>query len=205
MNSFCSSKSLQSGKGSTMENVRKQLFQPDISNIVSKSWTVAKENLNQSQFDEMQNQIWKRYCINLCKFELTKYRHICELKEDPKFTKERRYYVSTEARRMFKKLMVLKCFEGTPIPVVDIASTLHISHKAASDIVKDSLAFDTIDEDIIEGRKRYMAKNWWAESLMQNGALFQYVQGEGIVRSRFLYTEFARCNSQQQIETQFNI
>ena len=188
-----------------MNVVKKQLMQPDVSHIVSKSWTVAKENLRQPQFDEVQNELWKNYCINWCRFDLAKYKHICELQEDPNFSKERRYYVSTPARRMFKKLLVLKRFEGTPIPVVDIASALHLSHKAASDIVKDSIAFDTIDETMVEGRKRYMAKNWWAESLMRHGALFQYVHGETTVRSRWLYNEFARCNSEQQIETQFDV
>lgn len=184
-------------KVGTMNEVNKRLFQPDVSVIVSQARTVRKNILEEKHFEEMQNELWKNFCHALCVFELAKYKRICALETDPKFSKERRYYVSTSARRMFKRMMVLQRFEETPIPIVDIASGLHISHKAATSIVKDSMAFDTIQEFIVDNRKKYMAKDWWADSLMQNGAHYSYVQGEGLMQARLLYNEFARRNQQK--------
>ena len=181
-----------------MNEVNKRLFQPDVSRFVKKARTVPKETFNQSQWNEIQNQLWKQYCVNLCKLELSKHKRLNELQEDPNFSKERRYYVSTPARRMFKKLMCLKRFEEAPVTVVDIASMLHLSHKAASDLIKDSIAFDTITESVLEGRKRYVAQEWWSDSFMRNGAHWHFVHGETTVRSRWLYTEFARHNQEWQ-------
>ena len=184
-------------KVSTMNEVNKRLFQPDVSVVVSQSRTVRSNILDEIHFNEMQNEMWKNFCHALCVFELAKYKHQCTLENDPKFSKERRYYVSTYTRRMFKRIMVLQRFEETPIPIVDIASALHISHKAATSIVKDSLEFNTIQVSIVDNRKKYMAQDWWADSLMQNGAHKSYVLGEGIMQARLLYNEFARRNQQK--------
>jgi hypothetical protein len=182
---------------STMTEVNRRLFQPDVSVVVSQSRTVRNNILEETHYDEMQNELWKNYCHALCAFEIAKYKHMCTLETDPKFSKERRYYVSTSARRMFKRLMVLQRFEETPINIVDIASALHISHKAATSIIKDSIGFNTIQESIVDNRKKYMAQDWWADSLMQEGAHKSYVLGEGLVQARLLYNEFARRNQQR--------
>jgi hypothetical protein len=184
-------------KVSTMNEVNKRLFQPDVSVVVSQSSSVRNNILEERHFNEMQNEMWKNFCHALCSFELAKYKHTCALETDPKFSKERRYYVSTSARRMFKRLMVLQRFEETPINIVDIASALHISHKAATSIVKDSIGFDTIQESIVDNRKKYMAQDWWADALMQNGAHKSYVLGEDLMQARLLYNEFARRNHQK--------
>ena len=200
MNSLCLKR-----ESTAMSEVNKRLFQIDVSNAVSQVKFVSDEELQQAHFDEIQNVLWKTYATNICSLELLKYQRTCELQNDPKLSQERRYYVSTSVRRMFKKLMVLKRFEDTAIAIVDIASSLHISHKAASSIVKDSIGFDTIIESVVEGRKRYTARDWWAESLMKNGAHWLYVNTENTVRSRNLYSEFARANQQAVADTQFNI
>ena len=188
-----------------MSQVNKRLYQVDVSKAVSRVKARSDEELQQAHLDEVQNVLWKKYATDICSLQLMQYQRTCELQNDPKLSKERRYYVSTSVRRMFKKLMVLKRFEDTAIAIVDIASELHISHKAASAIVKDSIGFDTITETVVDGRKRYVAQDWWAESMMKNGAHWLYVTTEDIVRSRNLYSEFARANQQAAIDTQFNI
>lgn len=188
-----------------MSEVNKKLFQIDVSHAVSRGKARSDKELQQAHLDEVQNVLWKKYAANICSLELMKYQRTCELQNDSKMSKERRYFVSTPARRMFKKLMVLKRFEDAGIAVVDIASYLHISHKAASAIVKDSIGFDTIIESVVDGRKRYTAKDWWCETLMKNGAHWSYLNTEDVVRSRNLYSEFARANQQAVADTQFNI
>ena len=188
-----------------MSEVNKKLFQIDVSHVVSRVKARSDKELQQAHFDEIQNVLWKKYAADICSIELSKYQRTCELQNDPKLSQERRYYVSTSVRRMFKKLMVLKRFEDTAIAIVDIASELHISHKAASAIVKDSIGFDTITETVVDGRKRYTAQDWWAESLMKNGTHWLYVNTEDTARSRSLYSEFARANQQAATDTQFNI
>jgi len=201
MNNLC----LIHKEPTVMSQVNKRLYQIDVSRAVSQVKFVSDAQLQQAHFDEIQNVLWKKYAAHICSLQLKQYQRTCELQNDPKLSKERRYYVSTSVRRMFKKLMVLKRFEDTAIAIVDIASELHISHKAASAIVKDSIGFDTITETVVDGRKRYTAQDWWVESTMRNGAHWTYVNTENIVRSRSLYSEFARANQQAATDTQFNI
>jgi|SaaInl5LU_22_DNA_1037371.scaffolds.fasta_scaffold04237_8 hypothetical protein len=200
MNSLCLKR-----ESTAMREVNKRLFQIDVSHAVSRVKARSDKELQQDHFDEIQNVLWKKYTADICSMELMKYQRTCDLQNDSRMSKERRYYVSTPARRMFKKLMVLKRFEDTASAIVDIASELHISHKAASAIVKDSIGFDTITETVVDGRKRYTAQDWWAESMMKNGAHWLYVNTEDIIRSRSLYSEFARVNEKMASDTQFNI
>lgn len=200
MNSLCLKR-----EPTAMSDANKRLYQVDVSNAVSRVKVRSDEELQQAHFDEVQNVLWKKYAANICALELRKYQRTCELQNDSKISKERRYYVSTYVRRMFKKLMVLKRFEDTSIAIVDIASELHISHKAASAIVKDSIGFDTIIETVVAGRKRYTAQDWWVETMMKNGTHWSYVNTEDTVRSRSLYSEFARANQQAATDTQFDI
>ena len=201
MNNLC----LIHKEPTVMSQVNKRLYQVDVSRAVSQVKFVSDAQLQQAHFDEIQNVLWKKYAAHICSLQLMQYQRTCELQNDPNLSKERRYYVSTSVRRMFKKLMVLKRFEDTAIAIVDIASELHISHKAASSIVKDSIGFNTITETVVDGRKRYTAQDWWVESTMRNGAHWSYVNTENIARSRNLYSEFARANQQAATDTQFNI
>ena len=109
-----------------MSEVNKKLFQIDVSHAVSRVKARSDEELQQGHLDEVQNVLWKKYAANICSLELLKYQRTCELQNDSRMSQERRYYVSTPARRMFKKLMVLKRFEDTAIAIVDIASELRI-------------------------------------------------------------------------------
>ena len=188
-----------------MSDANKRLYQVDVSHAVSQGKARSDNELQQAHLDEVQNVLWKKYAAHICSLELRKYQRTCELQNDSKISKERRYYVSTYVRRMFKKLMVLKRFEDTSIAIVDIASELHISHKAASAIIKDSIGFDTIIETVVAGRKRYTAQDWWVETMMKNGTHWSYVNTEDTVRSRSLYSEFARVNEKIATDTQFNI
>ena len=188
-----------------MNELNKKLFHIDVTDNVSQSKFQASKELAQLQYDDIQNVLWMAYTKKICKLEVKRYQRLHELQNDPNLSSERRYFLSTPARRVFKKLMILKRFENSPVATVDIASAIYVSHKAASDIIKDALAFDTIEESTVDGRKRYVAKDWWVESTMRNGAHWQYVNGESCARQRLLYSEFARANQQQMSDTQFNI
>ena len=191
-------------ESTAMNQMNKKLFHVDVTDNVREAKFTVSKDLDQLQYDDIQNVLWMAYTKKLCKLEIKRYQRLCELQTEPKFSKERRYFVSTPARRVFKKLMILKRFENSPIAVVDIASALHLSHKAASDIIKDALAFDTIEETKVDGRKRYSAKDWWVETTMRNGAHWQYVHGESSARQRLLYSEFARANQKHINDTRLD-
>lgn len=167
--------------------------------------TVTQKGTSQKQMDDVKNLLWRGYCIALLRFDLERHVVVSRNAESKEATKQRRYYISTEKRRMFKRLMCLQRFLNDPVTVVDVASTLMISHKAASDIIKDSIGFDTINESIVEGRKRYMAKEWWVDTFMRNGASWTYQNGEEMIRSRQLYNLFLRENEQNKVTNNYNL
>ena len=170
-----------------------------------KNTTVAQKDTRQEQMDDVQNLLWRGYCIALLRFDLERHVADCRNAESKEASKQRRYYISTEKRRMFKTLMCLQRFLNDPVTVVDVASTLKISHKAATDIIKDSIGFDTVDESATEGRKRYMAKEWWVDTFMHNGSSWTYENGEELVRSRQLYNLYLRDNEQNKVTNNCNL
>jgi hypothetical protein len=91
--------------------------------------------------------------------------------------------------------MCLCNLEDSPTTTVEIAATLSISHKAASDLIKDALGFGVVNETMNNKRKRYSAKSWWVNTFIDNGAQWNFKNGEQLVRARWLYNEFARANS----------
>jgi hypothetical protein len=48
-------------KVSTMNEVNKRLFQPDVSVVVSQSSSVRNNILEERHFNEMQNEMWKNF------------------------------------------------------------------------------------------------------------------------------------------------
>lgn len=155
-----------------------------------KSW----DKVDQTHVDEIQQGLFRQYAIETLRFQLALHAKVSGVVEDTTLSKERRYFASTLTRRAFKKLMCLCKLEANPITTVEIGAALAISHKAASDLVKDAKGFDTIDESIVNNRKRFVAKSWWVDTFVNNGAAWAFNNGEQLVRSRMLYNEFARAN-----------
>lgn len=172
-----------------------RLFQVDPSQDCDGASASPFDTVDQSHVDEIQRGLFRQYAIEILRFQLAGCAKINKLVEDTSHTKERRYYASTMTRRAFKKLMCLCNLEDNPVTTVEIAAALSISHKAASDLVKDACGFKTVDETTNNKRKRYAAKNWWVNTFIDNGAQWNFKNGEQLVRARWLYNEFARANS----------
>lgn len=172
-----------------------RLFQVDPSQDCDGASASPFDTVDQSHVDEIQRGLFRQYAIEVLRFQLAKCSKVNKIVEDATNTKERRYYASTMTRRAFKKLMCLCSFEDSPATTVEIAATLSISHKAAADLIKDAIGFDTVDETTNNKRKRYAAKNWWVNTFIDNGAQWNFTNGEQLVRARWLYNEFSRANS----------
>lgn len=172
-----------------------RLFQVDPSKDCDGASASPFDTVDQSHVNEMQRGLFRQYAIEMLRYQLANCAKINKLLEDTEQTKERRYYVSTHTRRAFKKLMCLCNLEDNPVTTVEIAAALSISHKAATDLIKDARGFKTLDETTNNKRKRYAAKNWWVNTFIDNGAQWSFTNGEQLTRARWLYNEFARANS----------
>ena len=171
-----------------------RLFQVDPSKDSGAKTKHAWDTIDQSHVDEIQRGLFRQYAIETLRFQLALHAKVLGVVDDTTLSKERRYFASTMTRRAFKKLMCLCRLEANPITTVDIGAALAISHKAASDLVKDAKGFDTISETIVNKRKRYVARCWWVDSFVDNGAIWNFDNEEQLFRSRTLYNEFARAN-----------
>ena len=172
-----------------------RLFQVDPSKYGDNELKKSCDKVDQSHVNEIQQGLFRQYAIETLRFQLNLHAKVLGIVEDTTLSKERRYFASTMTRRAFKKLMCLCKLEDNPITTVDIGAALAISHKAASDLVKDAKGFDTIDENILNKRKRFLAKSWWVDTFVKNGATWNFNNGEQLIRSRTLYNEFARANT----------
>lgn len=172
-----------------------RLFQVDPSKDCDAESKKSWDKVDQSHVDEIQRGLFRQYAIETLRFQLALHAKVLSVTEDATLSKERRYFASTMTRRAFKKLMCLCKLEANAITTVDIGAALAISHKAASDLVKDAKGFGTIDENILNKRKRFLAKSWWVDTFVNNGAAWNFNNGEQLVRSRMLYNEFARANN----------
>jgi hypothetical protein len=172
-----------------------RLFQVDPSQDCDGASASPFDTVDQSHVDEIQRGLFRQYAIETLRFQLAQCSKVNRIVEDTANTKERRYYASTMTRRAFKKLMCLCNLEDSPTTTVEIAATLSISHKAASDLIKDALGFGVVNETMNNKRKRYSAKSWWVNTFIDNGAQWNFKNGEQLVRARWLYNEFARANS----------
>ena len=176
-----------------------RLFQVDPSQDCGGDSAAPFDSVNQSHVDEIQRGLFRQYAIENLRFQLALNEKLTKVTEDTTQTKERRYYASTNTRRAFKKLMCLCNLEESPTTAVEVAATLSISHKAASDLIKDALGFGVVTETITNKRKRYVAENWWVATFIANGAQWSFRNSEQLVRSRWLYNEFARANSMNKV------
>jgi Fic family protein len=176
-----------------------RLFQVDPSQDSEGDSVKPFDNVNQSHVDEIQRGLFRQYAIEILRFQLALNEKLTKVTEDMTQTKERRYYASTNTRRAFKKLMCLCNLEENSTTAVEVAATLSISHKAATDLIKDALSFGVVTETITNKRKRYAAKSWWVATFFANGVKWAFKNSEQLVRSRVLYNEFARANSTNKV------
>ena len=158
---------------------------------------------------EVSQELFNSFGRELLRLDINRHQIQQRIINDPNQTMERRYYVSTQARRVFKRLMVATKMDNTSLSTVEIASELMISHKAAAQLVTDALGFKvietiTLEQDVCEetgavikerpslSKKRYRATQDWMNSFLNNGCCHAYETGEQITRARTLYSEYHR-------------
>ena len=190
-----------SEKMNDVQTLKSRMFQVDVSSEGSTGSVQPRLTVNQSHIDQIQTSLFRQYAMQILRFQLNMHLKMEAIKNDSSQTKERQYYASTHIRRAFKKLMCVKFLEGESITTVDVGSILRISHKAASDIIRDALGFETIEMLKPDGtnRKRYMARSWWVRTFFNNGAKWWFEHSEELVRTRLLYNEFTRANNLDRI------
>lgn len=161
------------------------------------------------ELHQVGQELYNSFGRELLQLDLNRHKLQQKIMSDTNLSTERRYYVSTQARRMFKRLMVATKMDATSISTVEIASELVISHKAAVQLIDDALGFKVIDQieihdDVCEQtgitikskqntpKYRYAATEAWMNSFLNHGCLHAYEVGEDLARARTLYGEFHR-------------
>lgn len=191
------------------EAFQRRVFSLDM----DKNKPVVEGGLSSSAYEvlhEVGQELYNSFGRELLRLDINRHQIQQRIINDPEQSMERRYYVSTQSRRMFKRLMVATKMDNTSLSTVEIASELMISHKAATQLITDALGFEVIDtvtleqDDICEqtgavikerpslAKKRYRATEDWMNSFLNNGCLYAYETGEQITRARTLYSEFHR-------------
>jgi hypothetical protein len=158
---------------------------------------------------EIGQELFYSFGRELLRLDINRHKTQQEKMNDTSLSKERRYYVSTQARRIFKRLMVATRMDGSALTKVEIAVELSVTHKAATQLIDDAIGFDVIEtiemeDDICEqtgavikqkpnaSTKRYRATQDWMNSFLNNGCLNAYENMEQITRARTLYSEYHR-------------
>lgn len=192
------------------EAFQRRVFSLDIDKnrpVVEGERSIASKEVH----SEIAQELYNSFGRELLRLDINRHQIQQRIVNDTSQTKERRYYVSTQARRMFKRLMVATKMDKSSLSAVEIASELVISHKAAMQLIDDALGFGVIeiikmsnDGDVCEqtgavitrnsnaSKKRYRATQDWTNSFLNNGCLHAYETGEQITRARTLYSEYHR-------------
>lgn len=164
---------------------------------------------SQEVHSEIAQELYNSFGRELLRLDINRHQIQQRILNDRSQSKERRYYVSTQARRVFKRLMVATKMDNSALSVVEIASDLVISHKAAMQLVDDALGFGVIEiiemsDDVCEqtgavikqktnaSKRRFRATEDWMNSFLNYGCLHAYETGEQITRARTLYSEYHR-------------
>ena len=148
------------------------------------------------------DELWLRYGMELLRVDLRKHQKQQAITQDNSLPDERRFWTSTQSRRMFKRLMCLAAGDNQPRTIADIASELYITHKAASQLVKDGMSFSVLKKELLssptgsgrqtKGRYAYCATDKWFETFLQNGLRFSFEWAEELMRKRELFNEWHR-------------
>ena len=158
---------------------------------------------------EVGQELYNSFGRELLRLDINRHQIQQRVLNDTSQSKERRYYVSTQVRRLFQRLLVATKMDKSSLSAVEIASELVISHKAAMQLIDDALGFGVIEviemaDDVCErtgavikqksnaSKRRFWATQDWTNSFLNNGCLHAYETGEQITRARTLYSEYYR-------------
>tara|TARA_R100001463_G_scaffold6298_4_gene20781 strand:- start:787 stop:1425 length:639 start_codon:yes stop_codon:yes gene_type:complete len=171
---------------STVHDITKHLRTTDIS---------APKPLGCSKV--ISKNIWDAYTSQVCKNELVffqKRKDRLNLGAAGGTDKRVVYFSSTENRKMFSRLIVFKTLENNPFSTSEAANELRITHKAATEMIKETLALDAIcvDERASKTTKqsRYVGCCSYIELFKQVYMLDVYALNSDTERLRQLVTEF---------------
>lgn len=190
------------------EAFQRRVFSLDIDKnkpVVEGGRSIASKEVH----SEIAQELYNSFGRELLRLDINRHKIQQRIVNDTSQTKERRYYVSTQARRIFKRLMVATKMDNDSLSAVQIASELVISHKAAMQLIDDALGFGVIEiiemvDDVCEqtgavikqktnaAKKRYRATEDWMNSFLNYGCLHAYETGEQLTRARTLYSEYHR-------------
>ena len=160
-----------------------------------------KSTLTKQSIAEVDDVLWFSYGMELLRVDLRKHQRQQSIIADNTIDNARRFWASTQSRRMFKRLMCLAAGDQQPRTVADIASELYVTHKAATQLVKDAEFNAMITKVVIntpsgvsKARERngYMATDAWLESFLQNGLRFSFEWADELMRARELFNEWHR-------------
>lgn len=161
-----------------------------------------KTSMTDEDMAAVDDELWLMYGMELLRVDLRKHQKQQAITQDNSLPDERRFWVSTQSRRMFKRLMCLAAGDNQPRTIADIASELYITHKAATQLVKDGMSFNVLKKELltpvtrngkqIKGRYAYRATDSWLSSFLQNGLRFSSEWSEDLTRSRELFNEWRR-------------
>lgn len=149
----------------------------------------------------VEDDLWLTYGMELLRVDLRKHQKQQAVTQDGSLDDSRRFWASSQSRRMFKRLMCLAAGDNQPRTIADVASELYITHKAATQLVKDGMSFNVLSKQTFtlpkgsKGAKQrfgYMATNEWFTTFLQNGLRFSFEWAEDLIRSRELFNEWHR-------------
>lgn len=160
-----------------------------------------KTSMSDEHMAAVEDELWFTYGMELLRVDLRKHQKQQAVTQDGSLGDARRFWASTQSRRMFKRLMCLAAGDNQPRTIADIASELYITHKAATQLVTDGMSFGVLNKQTFtlpkgsKGAKQrygYTATNEWFETFLQNGLRFSFEWAEELMRSRELFNEWHR-------------
>lgn len=192
--------------------ISQRLKQQDVSHkksikLVDINGQRKKSALTNDIIEEVDDELWFSYGMESLRYELRHHQRQQAIIADNSICNTRRFWVSTQTRRCFKKLMCLAAGDRQARTVADVASELYVTHKAATQLVKDAIYYEVIRKVVIEApdgvskarqRNGYMATDEWLESVLQNGLRFNFEWAEELWRSRELFNEWHRYRITRQ-------
>ena len=194
-------------RGMLEKVINKRLRTQDVSHrkrikLVDINGNRKKTSMSDEAMAAVDDELWLQYGMELLRVDLRKHQKQQAITQDNSLPDERRFWTSTQSRRMFKRLMCLAAGDNQPRTIADIASELYITHKAASQLVKDGMSFSVLKKELLssptgsgrqtKGRYAYCATDKWFETFLQNGLRFSFEWAEELMRKRELFNEWHR-------------
>lgn len=150
-----------------------------------------------SAVDKLKDKLWQNYTIELCNRDLAlhKMRQIAS-DSNCAYEKQHAYFGSTVNRLMFRRLMVRSGLTGKAVTLVETASVLNITSKAAMTMITECIDMGLVQRNMEtltsgEARNKYIGTAELCDCFLQTAAVNNYRTGEPVVRAWELYTEMA--------------